>query len=133
MLEGYQFQRNVPLSYYPFVLINGTDCPVALNCSIPKKKASDLLEHHLQPLTKSEMFCIKDTNDFTLKLKNLNKVPNNATLVTMLQGSQGCDAMFGMGTQTGLGKKNIKNLNFLLFASHDLMGCEIFTWLTVSK
>lgn len=79
MLKGYPFWENVPLSYYPLALINLTYCLVALNYSTPKGNASKLLDHHLQPLLKSEMSCIKDTSDFMLKVKNLNKVPNNAT------------------------------------------------------
>ena len=70
MLKGYQFRENVALAYYPLALINLTDCLVALNYSTPEGNASKLLDHHLQPLLKSEMSCIKDTNDFMLKVKS---------------------------------------------------------------
>lgn len=33
-------------------------------------------------------------------------------LQTMLQGSQGCEAVYGMSTQTGLDKKHLKYWGF---------------------
>ena len=48
----------------------------------PTEKASEFIDHHLQPIMKSGTSYIKDTNDFLSKLKNLKKVPDNAILVT---------------------------------------------------
>ena len=56
--------------------------PVISNCGTPTEKASEFLDHHLQPIMKSGTSYIKDTNDFLSKLKNLKKVPDNAILVT---------------------------------------------------
>ena len=49
---------------------------------MPTEKASEFLDHHLQPILRSGMSYIKDSNDFSPKLKNLNKVPDNDILVT---------------------------------------------------
>ena len=56
--------------------------PVISNCGTPTEKASEFLDHHLQPIMKSGVSYIKDTNDFLFKLKNLGKIPENAFLVT---------------------------------------------------
>ena len=56
--------------------------PVISNCGTPTEKASEFLDHHLQPIMKSRVSYIKDTNDFLFKLKNLGKIPENAFLVT---------------------------------------------------
>ena len=53
------------------------------NCATSTEKASKFLDHHLlQPIMRSGMSYIKDTNDFLLKLKNLNKVPDNASYIS---------------------------------------------------
>ena len=56
--------------------------PVVSNCGTPTEKASEFLDHHLQPIMKTGVSYIKDTNDFLFKLKNLGKIPENAFLVT---------------------------------------------------
>ena len=56
--------------------------PVNSNCGTPTEKSSEFLDHHLQPIMKSGVSYIKDTNDFLFKLKNLGKIPENAFLVT---------------------------------------------------
>ena len=63
-------------------LVNVPGRPVISNCGTPTEKASEFLDHHLQPIRKSGMSYIKDTNDFLSKLKNLKKVPDNAISVT---------------------------------------------------
>ena len=63
-------------------LVNVPGRPVISNCGTPTEKASEFLDHHLQPIMKSGTSYIKDTNDFLSKLKNLKKVPDNAILVT---------------------------------------------------
>ena len=63
-------------------LVNVPGRPVISNCGTPTEKASEFLDHHLQPIMKSGMSYIKDTNDFLSKLKNLKKVPDNAVLFT---------------------------------------------------
>ena len=59
-------------------LINVPGRPVISNCGTPTEKASEFLDHHLQPIMRSGMSYIKVTNDFLLKLKNL-KEPNSHT------------------------------------------------------
>ena len=56
--------------------------PVISNCGTPTEKASKFLDHYLQPIMRSGMSYIKNTNDFLSKLKNLKKVSDNAILVT---------------------------------------------------
>ena len=56
--------------------------PVIWNCGTLTEKASKFLNHHLQPIIKSGVSYIKDTNDFPSKLKNLEKIRENGFLVT---------------------------------------------------
>ena len=63
-------------------LYNVPGRPVISTCRTPTEKASEFLDHHLQPIMKSGVSYIKDTNDFLFKLKNLEKIPENAFLVT---------------------------------------------------
>ena len=56
-------------------LFNVLGRPVISNCGTPTEKASEFLDHHLQPIMKSGTSYIKDTNEFLSKLKNLKKVP----------------------------------------------------------
>ena len=56
--------------------------PVISNCGTPTEKASVFLDHHLQPIMKSVVSYIKDTNDFLSKLKNFGKIPENVFLVS---------------------------------------------------
>ena len=63
-------------------LVNVPNCPVIINCGTPTEKASEFLDHNLQPIMRSGMSHIKDTNDFLSKLKNLKKVSDNAISVT---------------------------------------------------
>ena len=55
---------------------------VISNCGTPTEKASEFLDHHLQPIMKSGVSFMKNTNDFLSKLKNLGKIPENAFLAT---------------------------------------------------
>ena len=52
--------------------------PVISNCGTP----TEFLNHHLQPIVKSGVSYIKDTNNFLFKLKNLGKILENEFLVT---------------------------------------------------
>ena len=63
-------------------LVNVPGRPVISNCGTPTEKASKFLDHNLQPIMRSGMPYIKDTNDFLSKLKNLKKVPDNVIIVT---------------------------------------------------
>ena len=65
-------------------LVNVLGDPVIPNCAMSTEKASKFLDYHLlQSIMRSGMSCIKkDTNDFLLKLKNLNKVPDNASYIS---------------------------------------------------
>ena len=49
---------------------------------MPAGKADEFLDLHVQPIMRSGMSYIKETNDFLSKLKNLKKVPDNVILVT---------------------------------------------------
>ena len=62
--------------------VNVPGRPVISNCGTRTEKASDFLDHHLQPIMKSGTSYIKDTNYFFLKLKDLKQVPDNTLLVT---------------------------------------------------
>ena len=61
-------------------LVNVLGRPVISNCGTPTEKASEFVDYHLQPIMRSGMSYIKDTNDFLSKLKNLKKVLDNAIL-----------------------------------------------------
>ena len=52
------------------------------NVETPTEKASEFLDHNLQPIMKSGVSYVKDTNNLLFKLKNLRKIPENAFLVT---------------------------------------------------
>ena len=63
-------------------LDNVPGCPVISNCGTPTEKASEFVDHHLQPIMKSGVSDVKHTNDFLSNLKNLRKIPENEFLVT---------------------------------------------------
>ena len=44
-------------------LVNVHGRPVISDCGTPTEKASEFLDHHLQPIMKSGTSYIKDTND----------------------------------------------------------------------
>ena len=54
--------------------------PVVSKCRTPTEKASEFLDHHLQPIMKSGVSYIEDTNDFLFKL---GKKTENAFLITV--------------------------------------------------
>ena len=56
--------------------------PVISNCETATEKASDFLDHHLQPIMKLGVPYIKETNEFLSKHRNLGKVKENAFLLT---------------------------------------------------
>ena len=55
--------------------------PVISNCVTPTGKASEFLDLYLQPIIKSGVFYINDTNDFLSKHKNFGKISENAFVV----------------------------------------------------
>ena len=55
---------------------------VISNSGTPTEKMSEFLDHHLQLVMKGGRSCVKDTNHFLEKLKELGKVQPNAILVT---------------------------------------------------
>ena len=63
-------------------LDNAPSRPVISNCGTPTEKASEFLDHQLEPILKSGVSYFKDANGFLFKLKNLGKIPENAFLVT---------------------------------------------------
>ena len=80
--EATNFRRRYLLPKIHKCLVNVPGCPVISNCGTPTEKASKFLDHHLQPILRSGMSYIKDTNYFVLNVKNLKKVPDKAILVT---------------------------------------------------
>ena len=61
---------------------NVPGCPVISNCGTPTEKVSEFLDYHLKPVMQSSKSYIKDTSDFSRKLKELGEVLENAILVT---------------------------------------------------
>ena len=53
--------------------MNVTADPVISNRGTPTEKASEFLHHNLQPITRSGMSYIKDSNNFLSKLKKLKE------------------------------------------------------------
>ena len=62
------------------ILDNAHGRPVISNCGTPTERASEFLDHHLQPFMKPRVSYIKDTNDFLSKLQHLGKIPENLLL-----------------------------------------------------
>ena len=85
---SYQYKRSTKFGkMYPLPTIhkrldNVPGRPVISNCGTPTEKASEFLDHHLQPIMKSGVPYIKDTNNFLFIVKNLGKILENAFLVT---------------------------------------------------
>ena len=63
-------------------LVNVPGRPVISNCGTPTEKASEFLDHLLQPVMRSGKSYIKDTSHFLEKIKDLGEVPEDAILVT---------------------------------------------------
>ena len=55
---------------------------VISNCSTPTEKVSEFLDHHLEPIMRSGMSYINNTNYFLPEIENLNKLSDNATSTT---------------------------------------------------
>ena len=62
-------------------LENFPERPITSNCGDPTEKASEFLDFHLKTIMQNGASCIKDSNDFTSKMKNID-ISNNALLVT---------------------------------------------------
>ena len=54
--------------------------PVISNCGYFTENISEFLDHHLQPLAKTVMSYIKDTNHFLKKLSELGEIPEDVIL-----------------------------------------------------
>ena len=63
-------------------LYNVPGRPVISNCGTPTEKVSEFLDDHLQPVMKSRKLYVKDTGDFLEKNKSLDRIPEDAFLVT---------------------------------------------------
>ena len=48
----------------------------------PTDKVPEFLDHHLKPVMKSGKSYVKDTGDFLEKIKSLDRIPEDAFLVT---------------------------------------------------
>ena len=55
--------------------------PIISNYGAPTEKASESLDFHLKSIMQNGASCIKDSNDFKRKIKNID-IPNYALLVT---------------------------------------------------
>ena len=55
--------------------------PIISNCEAPTEKASAFLDFHLKSIMQNGASYIKDSNDFTSKIKKID-IPNDALLVT---------------------------------------------------
>ena len=55
--------------------------PKISNCGAPTEKASEFLDFHLKSIMQSGASCIKESNDFKSKIKNID-ITNDALLVT---------------------------------------------------
>ena len=62
-------------------LENFPERPITSNCGDPTEKASEFLDFHLKTIMQNGASCIKDSNDFKSKMKNID-ISNNALLVT---------------------------------------------------
>ena len=62
-------------------LENVPERPVISNCEAPTEKASEFPDFHLKTIMQNGASCIKDSNDFKSKMKNID-ISNNALLVT---------------------------------------------------
>ena len=84
----YSFKKSTNLGKMYFLpkihkwLDNVPGRPVISNCGTLTEKASEFLDHHLKPLMQSAESYVKDTSDFLRKIKELEKVPDGAILVT---------------------------------------------------
>ena len=63
-------------------LANVPGRPVISNCGTSTEKASEFLDHHLKPVMQKGKSYIKDSGNFTNKIKELHSIPNGAILVT---------------------------------------------------
>ena len=63
-------------------LANVPGRPVISNCATPTEKASEFLDHHLNPVMQKGKSYIKDSGDFINKIKELQSIPDGAILVT---------------------------------------------------
>ena len=52
------------------------------NCRTPTEKVSEFLDHHWQPHIKQGNSSIKDTNNFSEKLRATGEIPKGSILVT---------------------------------------------------
>ena len=63
-------------------LANVPGRPVISNCGTPTEKASECLDHHLNPVMQKGKSYIKNSGDFINKIKELQSIPDGAILVT---------------------------------------------------
>ena len=56
--------------------------PVISNCGTPTEKTSEFLDFYLKPLMQNGWSYIRDSGDFTDKMKRIGKIPEGSFLVT---------------------------------------------------
>ena len=56
---------------------------VISGCNTPKEKISAFVDHQLKSLLPQIPSYVKDTNDFIAKLKDMERFPDGAILVTI--------------------------------------------------
>ena len=75
--------------FYLLPKIHKTNCPgrpVISGCNTPTEKISAFVDHQLKPLVPQIFSYVKDTNDFQKKLKDMDRFPEGAILVTIVVG-----------------------------------------------
>ena len=63
-------------------LENVPGTPVISICGMPNEKVSEFLDYHLKSLMQNGQSYIKDSGDFSKKIKNLGSLPENVILIT---------------------------------------------------
>ena len=63
-------------------LENVSGRPVISICGMPNEKVSEFLDYHLKSLMQNGQSYIKDSGDFSKKIKYLGSLPENVILIT---------------------------------------------------
>ena len=99
-------------------LINVPGHPVIWNCGTPSEKASEFLDHHLQPIMRSDVCYIEDTNDF-------REVPDNAILVTESVSKKGTNSALDL---VKMHWWQLIKMNLMISWNNQTIFILIYTW-----
>ena len=78
--------KTTPARFYLLPKIhkkNNPGRPVVSSVNCHTTKISRYVDHYIQPLAKQVKSCIRDTTDFLQKIKSLERIPQDAILVTL--------------------------------------------------